>query len=140
MAAARNPFTDEQIAALQANPYVAVVDRNRVCFTAKFKEHFWALYTKESMMPGEILRRSGIDPKMLGNARTRGMVANLKKEIARHGSFTDVIVIRTRSLTVQSSAEQKESNDRLRTEVEYLRQEREFLKKIISAEKGGETK
>ena len=140
MAEIRNSFTDEQINILKVNPYVAIVDRNRVCFTVKFKEYFWALYTKENMMPSEILRSAGIDPKMLGNARTRGMVANLKKEMAKHGSFTDVIVIRTRLLEAQSSAKQEESIERLRTEVEYLRQEREFLKKIISAEKGREKK
>ena len=140
MAAARYPFTDEQIEALKTNPNVAIVDRDRVCYTAKFKEYFWALYTKENMMPSEILRRAGIDPKMLGTARTRGMVANLKKEIARHGSFTDVIVIRTRSPEVQASKGKKDEIDSLRAEVEYLRQEREFLKKIVFLEKGGEKK
>ena len=140
MAATRNPFTNEQMKILKSNPYVAIVDRNRVCFTVKFKEYFWALYTKENMMPSEILRRAYIDPKMLGSARTRGMVANLKKEIAKHGSFTDVIVIRTRTSEAQGSVKLAESIDRLRTEVEYLRQEREFLKKIISAERGREKK
>ena len=140
MAAIRNFFTDEQIAALQKNPNVAVVNRDKVFFTASFKEYFWDLYTKESMMPSEILRRSGIDPKMLGNARTRGMVANLKKEIARRGSFTDVITIRTASPEVQGNTKKEDEIGRLRTEVEYLRQERDFLKKIISAGKCREKK
>ena len=138
MAAACNPFTDEQVAALQANPNVALADRDKVYFTAKFKEHFWALYTKENMMPSEILRRARIDPKMLGTARTRGMVANLKKEIAKNGSFIDVIVIRARMPEVQSSTKKADNIDSLRAEVEYLRQERDFLKKIISLGKGGE--
>jgi len=50
MPATCNPFTDEQIEALKANPYVAIVDRSRVCFTVKFKEYFWALYSKEHMI------------------------------------------------------------------------------------------
>ena len=137
MAAAHNTFTDEQIAVLQENPYVAIVDRDKVCFTAKFKEHFWALYTK-GMMPSEILRRSNIDPKILGTARTRGMVANMKKEIAKHGSFTDVIVIRRRSPEVKSSTEKEADLGRLRAENEYLRQELEFVKKIVAA--GGRCK
>ena len=138
MAAARNPFTDEQIADLKANPYVAVVDRDRVYFTARFKEYFWGLYTQDSMMPSEILRRTGIDPKMLGTARTRGMVANLKKEIARRGSFTDVIVIRTNSPEGQRDTEKSNEIGRLRIENEYLKQELEFVKKIVAA--GGEVK
>jgi len=137
MAATRNPFTDEQIAVLKENPYVAIVDRNRVCFTATFKELFWSLYTK-GMMPSEILRRSNIDPKMLGTARTRGMVANLKKEIARHGSFTDVIVIRTRTSEIQTGTKKDNEIGLLRAENEYLKQELEFVKKIVAA--GGEVR
>lgn len=130
MAAACNPFTDEEIKILRANPYVAVVDRDRVYYTAKFKEFFWTKYTKENMMPSEILRQAGIDPKMLGTPRTRGMVVNLKKELARHGRFIDVIVIRTRSSEIKNEMEKEVETDRLRAENEYLKQELEFFKKI----------
>ena len=138
MAAAHNSFTDEQIAILSENSYVAYVDRTRVCFTVKFKELFWNLYANEKMMPSEILRRAGIDPTMLGTARTRGMVTNLKKEIKRHGSFTDVVVIRTRMPEVQKSSKKGDEIDRLRAENEYLKQEIEFVKKIFAA--GGAVK
>ncbi len=121
MAAARNPFTDKEIEILRANTYVAVVDRDRVFFTAAFKEFFWELYTN-GVMPSEILRRAGIDPGMLGSARTRGMVANMKKEIARHGHFVDVIVIRTTSPEVRSSLEKERENIRLRAENASLKQ------------------
>jgi hypothetical protein len=131
MAATCNDFTDEQIAILKSNPNVAVVGREKVYFTAKFKEYFWTLYTKESMMPSEILRSVGIDPKILGSSRTRGMVANLKKEYAKRGRFIDVI--RTMPPEVPRETTKEDEIARLSAEVEYLRQEREFLKKIIAA-------
>ena len=96
------------------------------------------MYMKESMMPSEILRRLDIDPKILGNARIRGLTQNLKKEYARRGKFKDVI----REKPVAGTAELTggEELERLRAEIEYLKQEREFLKKIISAGTKGESK
>jgi len=138
MAAANNRFTEEQMAYLKANRYVATANRNTVHFTAAFKERFWEMYTQENMRPMEIVRELGIDTKILGRARIRGLAQNLKKEYARYGKFIDII--RGKPMKIAAASTLEEEVSRLRVEVEYLKQEREFLKKIISAGTKGESK
>lgn len=87
-------------------------------------------------MPHEILRRLGIDYRILGEKRVAGITQNLKKRHGQCGSPTGAgspqqPVPLPKKTPVQEL-------ERLRAENEYLRQELEFVKKIMAA--GGSKK
>jgi hypothetical protein len=94
------------------------------------------MYTAEKKMPHEILRRLGIDYHLIGKPRVRGIVQNLKKQHERDGDFSGNRGIFQPKLRTKQTPEQK--LERLRAENEYLKQELEFVKKIVAA--GGEVK
>ena len=132
-----NKLTKEQIKILRANPYVLSVSDTKVRYTAEFKELFWKMYTVEHLLPREILSRLGVDPNILGKARVRSIAQNLRTELERSDGATGFNTTHRKS---SSKSKEVAISDievsRLRSEVAYLRQEREFLKKIISAGKG----
>ena len=132
----RNNFTAEQVEILSKNPYVRSVNENMVYFTAEFKYEFWHLYSEEGMTAYDILNHMGIDYHILGSSRVQGLTNNIKKQYKRHGGFAD----KRPEFVPGQELSPKQEIMRLRMEVEYLRQEKEFLKKIISTGKGGNSK
>jgi hypothetical protein len=131
-----NTFTEEQIEQLRGSRYVRSVGAMFVFFTEEFKRIYWQMYTEENLMPNEILRRLGIEYHVLGTARVRGFTYNMKKRHERQGDVCGGRGVEKPKERVRQTAEQK--LERLRAENEYLKQELEFVKKIISA--GGEVK
>jgi len=131
-------FTWEQIEILRQNPYVRRVGALEVSFTGEFKRRFWDMYTKENLMPREILSLLGIDAEILGAARIRSIAYNLKQELANFGEFSDVR--RKKTDKHREKLLPAQELNRLRMEIEYLRQEQEFIKKIISTERGMKSK
>ena len=134
----RNRFTERQIEILRRSPYVRYVCDCSVSFTSEFKKEFWRLYSEENMAPFDILERLGIDYYMLGSSRVQGITNNIKKELKRNGNFAEKSKIPVPENSGNLSAE--EEVKQLRLEIEYLRQEQEFLKKIIEAEREGKSK
>jgi len=127
-------FTWEQIEKLRQSPYVRKINTITVSFTGDFKRRFWAMHTEGNLMPREILELLGIDTEILGGARIRSIAYNLKQEYATFGEFSD---IRRNGRSVQDEIlPPVQEINKLRMEVEYLRQEQEFIKKIISSARG----
>ena len=136
MAAHKNTLTEEQIKILRSSPHVRSVNEKKVTFTAEFKEEYWRLHTEENLTPSEILGQMGIDYHMLGYSRVCGLSHNIKTEYKRYGSFANGK--RRANLTEQlQKLPPDQEVKRLRMEVEYLRQEQEFIKKLILAGKEG---
>jgi len=128
MAAPTNKFTAEQYEYFKRNRHVKNIGSSFVYFNDSFKEQFWQMYHEEMLLPQEILLRLGVDYDMLGRKRVEGMVQNLKKKYA-NGIAEDRRKKRKTDLTRERQV------SKLRAEIEYLRQENEFLKKIVSAGK-----
>jgi uncharacterized membrane protein YgaE (UPF0421/DUF939 family) len=84
------------------------------------------MYHEENLMPQEILLRLEVDYEMLGRKRVERIVQNLKKKFA-NGIAEDRRKRRKTDLTRERQV------SKLRAEVEYLRQENEFLKKFRRA-------
>ena len=83
----RNYFTSEQIMILQQSPYVEKVSKANVTFTEEFKNMFVSLY-QSGTGPTEILRRMGIDPRILGTDRIESMVKRFKAQSFRPEGFS----------------------------------------------------
>ena len=123
-----NHFTEEQQIILRQNPYVAKISEMSITYTVEFKERFYREY-KDGNAPSFILRGMGFDPRVLGKKRIDRFVVNVKKYEAHDEDFHDRRKDssghpRIRDLTSE------EKISRLEHQVQYLKQENEFLKKV----------
>ena len=131
----RQCFTEEQIDQLRQNPYVYSVTGIRLCFTREFKERFLYFYNKGDL-PRKILEDHGFDPKVLGSRRIWSVSQHIRDEYKRYGEFHQGYGPRDPGGSGSSASDPAQSEadglKQLRHEVDYLKQEMEFLKKISS--------
>lgn len=124
------PFTEDQIKLLRENPYTFNVTSHSLYFTREFKEIFYQEY-QEGKLPRQILEDHGYPADILGKRRIWGISSSIRKQATRESGFTEGTNTPLRS----SDTDGTSPEDTLRSlqhEVEYLRQEVEFLKKISS--------
>ncbi len=129
-------FTQEQIKKLKKNPYTFKVTNNRLYFTAKFKEDFWISY-QAGNAPRKILTDLGYDLSIFTQKQIDNYVQRIKKEALSGNGFREGVNRECRApmkATQENELTSPQSLERMRNELLYLRQEVEFLKKIIIAE------
>lgn len=123
-----NYFSDEQVKELEKNPYVKKVSIKSITYSEEFKELFW-IDLQNGMMPGNIFRKYGFDPHMLGSSRTNKFTNRVRKEAAREEGFKDTRSTNsgrpsTKNLTIEEQLE------RLKQKYKILQQENDFLKRV----------
>ena len=129
-------YTVKEIKLLKTNPYTFKITKNKLYFTVEFKEAFWTAY-QAGIAPRKILEDFGYDLGMFGQKQIDSMVQGIKRQ-AQSGSGFRQGENRTRrkkdrlSIPEGASVESKESLECILNEVKYLRQEVEFLKKIVA--------
>lgn len=123
-------FTEEQRRALEANPYTKTVGSHNIRFT----DAFWQEFEKR-LLAGEsrydICESMGYDPLVIGAKRLEYICrtirdANELPTAKRKRPPTD---------TKYSEMKPEDAIKAMETELTYLRQEVEFLKKISQLEK-----
>lgn len=129
-------YTPKQIKELRANPYTFNVTKNRIYFTAKFKEDFWISY-QAGNAPRKILTDFGYNLDTFEQKQIDSLVQRIKKQALSGNGFTEG-ENRTKRVAMKATDEielaSPQSIERMQNELLYLRQEVEFLKKIITAE------
>ena len=127
-------YTPKQIKQLKANPYTLNVTKNKLYFTAKFKEDFWVSY-QAGNAPRKILSDFGYDLSVFGQKQIDSIVQAIKRQALSGNGFSEgenrqkrVAIKATNEMDLSSP----QSIERMQNELLYLRQEVEFLKKIIS--------
>lgn len=125
-------LSNEEIETLRSNPYIRSAHKSKVSFTADFKKEFLSR-NNAGETSDEILRSFGIDPNVLGIGRVWSLAGMFRNELELHGGFSDV---RRKS----ESDIQTATMEQLRTEVAYIKQEVEFLKKNIILDLGTQRK
>ena len=131
-------YTAREMKLLKANPYTFKVTKNKLYFTIEFKETFWTAY-EAGMAPRKILEDLGYDLEMFGQKQIDSMVQRLKRQAGSRNGFRQG-ENRTRrkkdGLSIQEGVTEhsKETLENILNEVKYLRQEVEFLKKIVRTE------
>ena len=123
-------FTNEEVAMLRNNPYTYAVTPHTLSFTKEFKELFWKEY-QAGEIPRQILEKHGFPADVLGKQRIWGIAHTIKaqyysEEGLREGSRKKNPPAGRDCKTTEETVRQ------LQNEVQYLRQEIEFLKKISS--------
>ena len=140
---ANRKFTSEELAEIRHNPFVKHASENKMSFTTEFKEFFWKRAQAGEPL-GEIIRAFGLKPEVLGERRIKGIYAHLNEQVAAGLPFTDEKRIRMpEAALVNKPASNREQIVKIRMlehEVLYLKQELDFIKKIISADKEAELK
>jgi hypothetical protein len=129
-------YTPKQIKQLKANPYTLNVTKNKLYFTAKFKEDFWISY-QAGNAPRKILSDLGYNLDDFQQKQIDSIVQRIKKQALSGNGFTEG-ENRTKRVAMKATDEielsSPQSIERMQNELLYLRQEVEFLKKIIIAE------
>ena len=129
-------YTPKQIRELKANPYTLNVTKNKLYFTAKFKEDFWISY-QAGNAPRKILLDFGYNLEYFGQKQIDDIVQRIKRQALSGNGFTEGENRKKRipkKATKEDELSSPQSIERMQNELLYLRQEVEFLKKIIIAD------
>lgn len=129
-------YTEKQIKELQKNPYVLKASKHKLYYTAKFKEEFWISY-QAGNSPRKILSDFGFDLSIFGQKQIDSLVQHIKKQALSGNGFSEGENRQRRSpmkATNENELSSPQSIERMQNELLYLRQEVEFLKKIIIAD------
>ena len=125
-------FTSEVLTHLRKNPYIKSVNSQRIRFTVAFKEGFWDRY-KNGEVPKEIIRSMGLNPEIVGAGRIRGIVKRINEQAAT--GFTEGYEWQDKNAPAAESHPVSVRLKRLEHELAYTKQELEFIKKIILADR-----
>jgi len=130
-------FTQEEIEILRANQYTLSVSEKTIKHTLNFKEVYWQMYN-QGIGPTIIFRKCGYDTKMLGKSRIIGFSQHIKQEYDKYGYFRESKAHNTSRPPRDTNYEkmkEKQAMKAMQTELTYLRQEVDFLKKLIKLER-----
>lgn len=132
-------FSPEEVVSLRNNPYTLKATEKTITFTLRFKEVMLD-GLQQGKSPEIIMRELGYDPAVIGDSRVKGIAYHITKEAEspeglHEGRRTPRMARAVTEEEVASSAPSR-SLRRLQAEVSYLRQEVEFLKKIMQAGNG----
>lgn len=123
-------YTQKQIKELKSNPYTLKVDNQRIFFTIEFKKVFWTKY-QAGMSPRVILKELNYSLDNFGQKQIDSIVQRVKKE-ALAGEFTEGYSRINRIKINEPSSDITPQNiKRMQNELLYLRQEVDFLKKVL---------
>ena len=127
-------YTQKQIKELKSNPYTLKVDDKRIFFTIEFKKVFWTKY-QAGVSPRSIFKELNYNLDYFGQKQIDSIVQRVKKE-AMSGEFTEGYS-RNNRMKIKEPDENISSQNikQMQNELLYLRQEVDFLKKVLKAEK-----
>lgn len=128
-----NYFTDEQVKILKANPNVKNVSNKAITYNDSFKEYFVNEYNK-GKLPIVIFEDVGLSVEILGKIRINESSKRFRKQAERIEGFNDTRSTNSgRPLTKHLTKD--EIINRQKAEIEYLKQEREFLLELKRLER-----
>lgn len=126
-------YTPKQIKELKANLYTYNVTKNKLYFTSKFKEDFWISY-QAGNAPRKILTDLGYNLDCFEQKQIDSLVQRIKKQALSGNGFTEG-ENRQKRIPMKATSEEElsspQSIERMQNELLYLRQEVEFLKKLL---------
>ena len=138
-------FSTDELEILLASPHVAYVSRTTISFTAAFKESFWQRYC-DGIAPAKIVADAGLNYDMISKSRIDSLIKTLRDQTERGLSFKDGLERHydkpDKEFDIPKMPRIPKNTDipltpeaigKMVHEVAYLKQEMEFLKKIIMA-------
>lgn len=126
-------FKPGELIELKNNPYVKSATVKMIRFTTTFKEEFWKQY-QNGKPPVSIITEMGFNPDVLGASRINGITQHIKEQANSGSGFRDERQPSTLSENTDNLVPSK-ALIHLQHEIAYMKQELEFIKKIILADK-----
>lgn len=131
-------YSAKEIKLLKANPYTFKVTSKQLYFTIEFKEAFWNAY-KAGLAPGKIIADLGYDLSLFGQKQIDSITHRIKQQALSPLGFRQGAdrTYRRKNELLLPSKEDSEDQTVLKTvlnELSYLRQEVDFLKKIVKTQ------
>jgi len=123
-------FTPEELVKIKQNPYVKSATAHMIRFTSVFKEEFWE-QLERGLMPADIIRSMGLDPEVLGVSRISGITQHIREQAESGTGFRDVRQTVLLNGTPDKPLPPSKALLHMQHEIAYLKQEIEFIKKII---------
>ena len=124
-------FNAEEMASLAANPYTSRVTAKQIAFTKEFRERFWGEYC-EGKTPSEIVKGCGYSVETLGERRIGGIREHIRQEFANSEGFQGGGEKGAKKQREPDGESSEDAIRQMRLELQYMRKELDFLKKIIS--------
>ena len=125
-------FTMKEIKLLKKNPYTKSVTENYIRFTIEFKEKFYEM-RKKGMLPRTIVKELGYDINILGEARINGISQHIKEQARSADGLREN---RVYNFSDKNNNTPSKVLLHLESEVAYLKEELEYIKKIIQIDRG----
>ena len=127
-------YTKKQIKELKENPYTLKINEQRIFFTIEFKKVFWIKY-QAGMSPRKILKELNYNLEYFGQKQIDSITQRVKEE-ALNGEFTEGYSRINRMKIKEPEGEITVQNiKQMQHELLYLKQEVDFLKKVLKMEK-----
>lgn len=141
---AMKEYTAKEMKQLKANPYTFKVTKNKLYFTIEFKEKFWTGY-QAGLAPRKLLSDMGYDLELFGQKQIDSIVQRIKKQAQSGYGFMEGEnrIRRTKAdkISLEECGEKsQETVEHIWNELKYLRQEVEFLKKIVKTQNSSKGK
>jgi hypothetical protein len=130
----RKIFTADELVKIWQNPYVKSATLNSIRFTVVFKEEFWQQYEK-GISPANIMKSMGFDPDVLGSSRILGIVRHIKEQLQSEKGLRDVYQRPLPDEEPGKSLPQSKTLLHMQHQINYMKQELEFIKKTILADR-----
>lgn len=131
-------FTADEVKQLRENQYTAYISGSTIRFTLEFKQQFWDKL-QQGILPVRIFMDAGYDVDVLGLSRVKNVTKRICREANSRNGLHEGYCVRGKhsepSDYGQMSPEEQQST--IQAELIYLRQELEFIKKIIKADSSG---
>jgi hypothetical protein len=127
-------FTPEELVKIRQNPYVKSATVHMIRFTSVFKEEFWEQFGK-GKSPVDIMRTMGFDIDVLGESRIRGIAQHIREQVESGTGFRDVRQTPLLNGAADKPLPPSKALLHMQHEIAYLKQELEFIKKIILADR-----
>ena len=131
----RKLFNEKEIEMLLSNQYTKSCSPTTIKFTKSFAEIFWIKYLEHIPLK-EIWLSLGYDPELLGIKRTEGFIYSLRKQKLTNEQRAEKTpktskIRRPPDGIDYSSMDTSDAIRTMQTELSYLKQEIEFLKKLL---------
>ena len=119
---------------LKKNPYTFKVTKDRIFFTKEFKKIFWTKY-QAGISPRKAIEELGYDLKYFKQGQIDNLVQHLRKKTIAGEEFPEGYPRERRPKIKPPPIDNSEQSlQYLQHEITYLRQEVEFLKKVLQPE------
>lgn len=131
----RKVFTEAEQQLLRQNPYIYSVTERKISLTKEFKEIFITAY-QAGQSPRKILEAHGFDIAIIGERRVCSISQHVRAEYKKYGCFHEGGIQRSAATGANSDTAESSSTAEelklIRREMEFIKQQLAFLKKVSS--------